>query len=116
SFTLSDSPNQEDAVASRKILAFGVLALLVPFAPLAAFGQGGTSGSIIGFVYDQTGAPLRGVRASAISPTQIGGAQIAYSDGEGQFRIRQLFPGTFELRLTAPKLKTVIQKDIRVGI
>jgi hypothetical protein len=32
------------------------------------------------------------------------------------FRVRQLFPGTFELRASAPKLKTVIQKDVRVGI
>jgi hypothetical protein len=102
-------------VARAKIPALSVLAFLVSL-PAIALGQGGTSGSIIGFVYDQTGAPIRGVRASATSPTQIGGAQVAYSDDQGQFRIRQLFPGTFELRLTAPKLKTIIQKDIRVGI
>jgi hypothetical protein len=102
-------------MAPSRLLALGVLACSLGL-PLTASGQGGTSGSIVGFVYDQTGAPIKGVKASATSPTQIGGAQVAYSDDEGQFRIRQLFPGSFELRLTAPKLKTVVQKDVRVGI
>jgi hypothetical protein len=92
-----------------------VLALLGSFVSSVAQAQM-SSGSITGFVMDQTGAPIRGVKLSASSPTQIGGAQTAYTNEEGQFRLRQLFPGTFELRAVAPKLKTVIQKDIKVGI
>ena len=34
----------------------------------------------------------------------------------GQFRVRQLFPGKFQVSASAPKLKTVIQKDVKVGI
>ena len=32
------------------------------------------------------------------------------------FRLRQLFPGIFQVSASAPKLKTVIQKDVKVGI
>jgi hypothetical protein len=84
--------------------------------PNVTLGQGGSYGSIIGYVYDQTGNPVKGVKVSATSPTQIGGAKVAYSADDGAFRLRQLFPGTFEMRASAPKLKTVIQKDIKVGI
>ena len=84
--------------------------------PIVAHAQGGNEGSIIGYVYDQTGSPIKGVKVTATSPTQIGGAKQAYTNDEGMFRMRQLFPGVFEVRATAPKLKTIIQKNINVGI
>jgi len=84
--------------------------------PALAHAQGGNSGSIVGYVYDQTGAPIKGVKIAATSPTQIGGTKVAYSNDEGGFRIPQLFPGTFEIRASAPKLKTYIQKALKVGI
>jgi hypothetical protein len=94
-----------------------ILPLLVTLlAPAVVFGQAGTNGSIVGYVMDQTGAPIKGVKVTASSPTMIGGARTVYTNDEGMFRIRQLFPGTFEVRTTAPKLKTVIQKDVKVGI
>jgi hypothetical protein len=95
-------------------LALGLLATTI--LPVNAFGQGGSDGSIIGYVFDQTGAPLQGIKITATSPTQIGGSRTTYSNEEGMFRVRQLFPGTFQVTASAPKLKTVIQKDIRVGI
>jgi hypothetical protein len=84
--------------------------------PAVALAQGGNEGSIIGYVMDQTGSPIKGVKVTASSPTMIGGARTTYTNDEGMFRMRQLFPGTFEVRTTAPKLKTVVQKDVRVGI
>jgi hypothetical protein len=110
---LLDVPDREVLVLRFK--ASVLTALLGLFVSSVAQAQM-SSGSITGLVLDQTGAPIRGVKLSATSPTQIGGAQTAYSNDEGQFRLRQLFPGTFELRATAPKLKTMIQKDIKVGI
>jgi len=83
-------------------------------APAAA--QGGDSGSIVGYVFDQTGAPIKGVKINADSPTQIGGTKVAYTNDEGFFRIVGLLPGTFQVSTTAPKLRTVIQKDVRVGL
>jgi hypothetical protein len=90
--------------------------ILLPLLPSTVLAQGGNAGSIIGYVYDQTGAPLGGIQVAATSPTQIGGAKITYTNEEGFFRLPALFPGTFELRATAPRLRTVVQKDVQVGI
>jgi hypothetical protein len=99
------------------LLALGTALFLSPLLiPLHAYGQGGDSGSINGYVYDQTGNPLKGVRVSATSSTQIGGEKIGFTNDEGSFRIRSLIPGTFEIKVTAPGLQPLIQKDIRVGI
>jgi hypothetical protein len=95
---------------------FRAAAFLVGSIPALALAQGGNAGSIIGYVYDQTGSPLAGIQLTVASPTQIGGSRVAYSNEEGFFRIAALFPGTFELRATAPKLRTVVQKDVLVGI
>jgi hypothetical protein len=74
------------------------------------------TGSIVGVVYDQNGSPLKGVKISATSDSQIGGAKVAYSNDEGNFRVPGLQPGVFEVRATAPKLKQVLQRDVHVGI
>jgi hypothetical protein len=81
-----------------------------------AFAQRGDSGAIIGFVLDQTGNPIKGVRVKVTSTTQIGGAKTAYSDQEGLFRFLALAPGEFELTAEAPRLNRTIQKGIQVGI
>jgi hypothetical protein len=78
--------------------------------------QRGDSGSITGGVYDQTGAPIRGVRVTVFSETQIGGRKSAYTNASGEFRFPTLDPGTFEVRAEAPKLRTFVQKNINVGI
>ena len=39
-----------------------------------------------------------------------------YTSDEGAFRILQLAPGKFEVRASAPKLETVVMKDVDVGI
>jgi hypothetical protein len=97
---------------ARHLLA----AALVCLVPAAAAAQSGQVGSITGYVFDEGGMPLRGIKISASSPTQIGGARTAYSNDEGSFRILQLAPGRFEVRASAPKLETIIHKDIEVGI
>jgi hypothetical protein len=78
--------------------------------------QGGDSGSIVGYVFDQAGNPLSGISITAISSTQIGGAKTAYTNSEGAFRFRALTPGVFEVRASAPKLQSIVQKDVKVGI
>src|SRR3954467_14487104 len=88
----------------------------ITFAPATVRAQGGSDGAITGYVFDQAGNPLAGVQIVASSPTQIGGSKKTYSHGEGLFKLRQLFPGTFQVTATAPKLKTVIQKGVKVGI
>ena len=93
-----------------------VLGAVLCLAPLTAHGQGGDSGSIIGYIYDQSGNPLPGIRITASSSTQIGGSKTAYSDASGAFRMRSLIPGTFEVRAAAPNMRALVQKDVVVGI
>src|SRR5687767_6934531 len=87
---------------------------LGPRAP--AWAQKGDSGSIVGCVVDQSGVPLSGIKITTSSATQIGGAKVTYSSAEGCFRFPILDPGVFEVRADAPKLRSVIQQNIRVGI
>ena len=70
----------------------------------------------MGYVVDQTGNPISGVRITATSPTQIGGTKVTYTDVEGAFNLRALIPGTFEVRASAPNLPSLMQKDVKVGI
>src|SRR5213075_3212059 len=81
-----------------------------------ALAQQGDSGAIVGYVVDQTGVPLKGVKVTAHSPTQIGGTKTAYSNDEGYFRIPQLSPGEFEIRAAAPKMTTYVAKGQKVGL
>jgi hypothetical protein len=93
-------------------------ALIVPLvlsAPVA-LAQSGQNGSILGHVFDQSGMPLKGIKVTATSPTQIGGAKAVYTDEEGGFRFLALQPGAFEVRASAPKMKTVVLKSVPVGI
>jgi len=76
----------------------------------------GDSGAIAGCVYDQTGAPIKGVKITTSSTTQIGGKKTAYSNDEGCFRFPVLDPGVFQVRADAPKLRTVVQQNVHVGI
>ena len=93
-----------------------LLAVLLVVAPAGVRAQDGASGTLVGTVTDQAGNPLAGVRIGAASETQIGGPRVAYSAPGGSFRIVGLTPGLFELTATAPRLKTVVQKGLRVGV
>ena len=73
-------------------------------------------GSITGTVTDQTGVGLRGVRIQARSDTQIGGIKSTYTDDQGSYRLPGLQPGHFEIIASAPGLKSVVQKQVRVGL
>src|SRR3954451_15100355 len=102
-------------MTNRRSVGLSVL-LVVTFAAFAstAHGQGG-SGTLTGTVVDQTGQPVKGVRITARSETQIGGAKSAYTQDDGNYRIPGLIPGSFEVTAAAPKLKSVVVKDLRVG-
>ncbi len=102
------------ALASVGLGAFVTIAVGSALAPRPAQAQ--VVGSIVGNVFDQTGVPIKGVRVAASSPTQIGGDKITYSNDDGFFRLPGLQPGIFEVRATAPKLKTVLQKEVHVGV
>jgi hypothetical protein len=93
-----------------------ICAVSFAVSPRAARAQKGDSGSITGCVFDQSGAPIRGVKITISSTTQIGGRKTAYAGDEGCFRFPVLDPGVFELHAEAPQLRSVVQKNLRVGI
>ncbi len=81
-----------------------------------AFAQSSGSGSLDGFVTDQSGNPLRGVKVVAQSATLIGKGRTTYTNAEGTFHMGGLTPGTFKITATSPGLQTVVQDSIEVGI
>jgi hypothetical protein len=99
-----------------RLLAVCVLSIVTFATSSAVWAQGGTTGTLLGTVIDQTGNPIKGVKISARSDTQIGGAKVTYTNSEGGFRLVGLLPGIFEVTATAPKLKSVIQKEVRISV
>ena len=81
-----------------------------------AHAQGAGAGSAEGFVTDQSGNPLRGVKIVATSPTLIGKGRTTYTSAEGTFNLGGLTPGKYTFTATSPGLQTVIQDNIEVGI
>jgi hypothetical protein len=99
-------------ISLGRVLAFAVVWLV----PTLVHAQGGVLGSIVGNVYDQSGQPLKGVKVVATSETQIGGPKTTYTNDEGFFRIPTLQPGMFEVIASAPKMNSVHQKGLKVGV
>src|SRR2546421_6324544 len=93
-----------------------VLGIVVAAGLLSGVARAQVNGTIIGTVTDQSGQPLAGVKIVARSDTQIGGAKVTYSTSEGTFRLPGLQPGTFEVGASAPRLRHVLQKGVRVSV
>ena len=68
----------------------------------AAFAQSG----ITGVVKDTTGAAMPGVTVEASSDVLIEKVKSAVSDGDGNYRIADLRPGTYSVSFTLPGFKT----------
>lgn len=58
-----------------------------------------TTGSIVGRVIDESGAPLAGATVEATSPS-LQGTRTASADANGDYRLTLLPPGTYEVKLT----------------
>jgi protocatechuate 3,4-dioxygenase beta subunit len=92
-----------------------LLALALLVTPQAQ-AQRGDSGSITGYVLDQGGNPLAGVKITAASSTQIGGQRVAYTKADGSFRFPVLDPGVFQVKAESPRLTTAVQTGVKVGL
>ena len=90
----------------------GVFAIVVGlmFNPATAAAQ--LSSGIAGAVEDTTGAVLPGVTVEANSPALIGGARVAVTDNQGQYRILELRPGAYTVTFTLPGFGTVVRDGI----
>src|SRR5436190_23080625 len=96
---------------------FGVILLAcasVTLARLDGWAQSATTGSIAGVVRDATGAALPGVTVEAASPALIEKVRTVVTDGEGQYKIVDLRPGTYTVTFTLPGFSTVKREGIEL--
>jgi len=78
-------------------LVLSVLAL-----PGVAGAQSAASGAIAGTAKDTTGAVLPGVTVEAASPALIEKVRSVVTDGNGEYKIVDLRPGTYTVTFTLP--------------
>ncbi|RUA05355.1 MAG: hypothetical protein DSY84_00095, partial [Candidatus Neomarinimicrobiota bacterium] len=85
----------------RLVVALAVLVLV----PVGAAAQS----SIAGEVTDNTGGVLPGVTVEASSPSLIGGARVAITDGTGRYNLVALTPGLYSVSFTLPGFGTQVR-------
>src|SRR5688572_12345295 len=88
-----------------------VLLLALTLAP-AAWTQTLAGGSIAGVVRDSTGAVLPGVTVEAASPALIEKIRSSVTDGQGQYKIVDLRPGTYTVSFSVPGFSTVKREGL----
>jgi hypothetical protein len=91
----------------RAMLVPAVLMLL----PSIAWAQA----SITGSVKDVSGAVLPGVTVEATSPELIEKVRTAVTDGNGQYRIEDLRPGSYAVSFKLPGFTTVQRQDVELS-
>src|SRR5438132_12433758 len=97
---------------SRVLLAAFVSSVIL--LPAAAFAQSGTTGAIAGIARDTTGAVLPGVTVEAASPALIEKVRSAVTDGQGNYKIVDLRPGTYSVTFTLSGFSTFRREGIEL--
>jgi len=95
--------------AARRVLLLCLTCALA--APAAVLAQG----AFAGVVKDASGAVLPGVTVEARSPALIEGARSVVTDGNGQYRVVDLRPGTYTLLFTLSGFSTVRREGLESG-
>ena len=95
-----------------KVAPVVVLGLLL--LPTAAFAQSTISGRVV----DNTAGVLPGVTVEAASPALIEGTRVFVTDGQGQYTIINLEPGTYTVTFSLPGFSTQIRDglDLPAGL
>src|SRR2546428_1260533 len=94
---------------SRFVCLMLVISATLVVSPASAQQQ---ASSIAGLVKDTSGAVLPGVTVEARSPVLIEKVRTAVSDGDGQYRITDLPPGTYGLTFSLPGFNTVRREGV----
>ena len=100
------------ALPLARVLSALIVGLLLSAS--AAEAQTGLSGSIAGVARDATGGVLPGVTVEASSPALIEKVRTVVTDGQGQYRIVDLRPGTYTVTFTLPGFSVVSRSDIEL--
>jgi hypothetical protein len=83
--------------------------------PAFAAAQSATTGAIAGIVKDTSGAVLPGVTVEASSPALIEKVRSAVSDGQGNYKIVELRPGTYTVTFTLPGFVTLKREGLEIS-
>src|SRR5262245_48066940 len=81
----------------------------------AAASNAHAQASITGVVRDSSGGVLPGVTVEAASPALIEKTRSVVSDGQGQYRIVDLRPGTYSVSFTLPGFNTVKRDGVELS-
>src|SRR3989442_155081 len=81
----------------------------------AASAQQATARGIAGVVRDSSGGVLPGVTVEAASPALIEKVRSVVTDGEGQYKIVDLRPGTYTVTFTLPGFSTFKREGIELS-
>ena len=92
-------------IATLFVVALGCLAL-----PVAARAQS----AIVGTVKDTSGAILPGVTVEAASPVLIEKTRSVVSNGQGQYNISDLRPGTYTVTFTLTGFNTLLRQGVEL--
>src|SRR6476646_3556135 len=84
--------------------------LLVTVVPLRAFAQ-----SLVGTVYDASGAAIPAVTCEAESAALIEHVRTVVTDGKGQYRIEDLRPGTYIITFTRSGFRPHIEEHVQIS-
>ena len=71
--------------------------------------------AIAGLVKDSSGAVLPGVTVEASSPALIEKVRTVVTDGQGQYRIADLVPGTYTLAFSLTGFSTVKHEGLQLS-
>src|ERR1700686_4833059 len=97
----------------KKVFMFA-LALALGLASAATFGQQPT-GSIEGTVTDPQGAIVQNASVS-VRNTATNATRDATAGSDGHYRVTELTPGHYEVKVSAPNFKTSVASDVNVNV
>src|SRR6516164_7012033 len=89
--------------------------LAVVLASVPAFGQGGSTGRILGEVSDQTGGVISGATVY-VTDTQRGTTRRLATDDAGAYNAPELLPGTYVVRAQFAGFKETERQNIVVEV
>src|SRR5438034_5565176 len=100
------------SIQRMAVVLMAVAPLVVPASGVA---QSVTSGTIAGQVADATGAVLPGVTVEAASSVLIEKVRTVVTDGQGQYKIVELRPGSYSVTFALPGFSTIKREGIEVS-
>ena len=95
----------------RKILSASLFLLFAFFCTTQALGQGTDLGTIRGVVTDSAGAVIPGA-AVTVTDTSTGAVRASTTNGQGNYEVFGLSPGTYTVTITAAGMSEMEIKDV----